>query len=179
MIGMLKAMATTLRALGKKPVTVQYPGQHLPIQARYMGFPGLLWDFKNSESACTGCEVCMRYCPTECISVTMKDNPRFKTGESTKRKIVDDFQIRMERCILCGICVEVCNFDAIAMTHVHEEGAGTRGKLIFDMADLHRIGMEYQQMVLDKRQGNESNQIKFIKQAAEAKDEAGKEEKPD
>jgi NADH-quinone oxidoreductase subunit I len=106
MKGLLKSLLTTLRTTADKPVTVQYPDQHLPLAPRYMGFPGLLWDFKQNEPACTGCQVCMRNCPTECITVTMQDNPRFKTGESKRRKLVDHFDIKIERCILCSICVE-------------------------------------------------------------------------
>ena len=64
--------------------------------------------------------------------------------KSSRRKIVDDFQIRMERCILCGICVEVCNFEAIAMTDYHEEADISRGGLIATKEDLFRMGRDYQ-----------------------------------
>ena len=144
MIGMLTGLAVTLRTAFRKPVTVQYPKEHLPLAPRYMGFPVLLWDDKVDEPACTGCQVCMRYCPTECMTVTMKDNPAFKEGTSKRRKIVDNFEIRMERCILCGICVEVCNFEAIAMSDYHEEGSISRGGLIASKADLFRMGRDYQ-----------------------------------
>lgn len=144
MKGLLKGLATSLRGMVGKPVTVQYPKERLPLAPRYMGFPGLLWDFKQNEPACTGCQVCARYCPTECISVTMKDNPRFATGESTRRKIVDHFEIKVERCILCSICVEVCAFDAIEMTHKHEEASTTRGQLRADLPVLLEWGKEYQ-----------------------------------
>ena len=159
MIGFLRSMATTLRSMLRKPVTVEYPGKplpgrqpsparggkHLPMSDRYLGFPALLWDNVVNEPSCTGCLVCMRYCPTECIKVTMKDNPLFAEGKSSRRKIVDDFQIRMERCILCNICVEVCNFEAIAMTDYHEEADITRGGLIATKDDLFRMGRDYQQ----------------------------------
>ena len=131
MIGIFKGLAVTIATVFRKPITVQYPdgdppakllGQkpksrvHLPLSSRYMGFPVLLWDDGVDEPACTGCMVCMRYCPTECMTVTMKDNPLFAEGKSKRKKIVDNFEIRMERCILCAICVEVCNFEAIAMS---------------------------------------------------------------
>ena len=158
MIGFFKALFTTLSTFLRRPVTVQYPGKprqgdvpsharggkHLPVNERYLGFPALLWDDVVNEPSCTGCLVCMRYCPTECIDVTMKDNPLYAEGKSGRRKIVDDFQIRMERCILCNICVEVCNFEAIAMTDYHEEADISRGGLIATMDDLFRMGRDYQ-----------------------------------
>ena len=104
----------------------------------------MLWDDKVDEPACTGCLVCMRYCPTECITVNMMDNPLYKEGKSSRRKIVDNFEIRMERCILCAICVEVCNFEAIAMTDYHEEADISRGGLIATKEDLFRMGRDYQ-----------------------------------
>ncbi|MCH8283330.1 MAG: NADH-quinone oxidoreductase subunit I [Chloroflexi bacterium] len=144
MIGLFKSLVVTLQSMLRKPVTVQYPGEHLPMSPRYLGFPGLLWDDAIDEPACTGCLVCARYCPTDCITVSMKDNPLYKEGKSKRRKIVDDFQIRMERCILCGICVEVCNFEAIAMTDYHEEADISRGDLIATKEDLFRMGRDYQ-----------------------------------
>jgi NADH-quinone oxidoreductase subunit I len=145
MKGTLKGLAVTIKTAIKKPVTVQYPQEHLPLAPRYAGVPLLLWDEKTGEPACTGCQVCMRYCPTECITVSMMDNPKFKAGESKRKKIVQDFQIRMERCILCQICVEVCNFNAIRMSDLHEEADHGRGDLVMTKAKLLEQGKEYMQ----------------------------------
>ncbi|MBZ0263773.1 NAD(P)H-dependent oxidoreductase subunit E [bacterium] len=46
---------------------------------------------------CTGCLVCKRQCPVEAIS-----------GEKKKLHIIDQ-----DICTTCGICMEVCNFDAV------------------------------------------------------------------
>ena len=133
MIEGLKGLATTLRWLGRKPVTVHYPDQHLPVQDRYMGFPALLWDVTADEPFCTGCMVCVRECPTQCMTAVMHDNPKAVDGTSHRRKIIETFEINLNRCILCGICVDVCNFDAIEMSHEHElasfERTGARADL--------------------------------------------------
>jgi NADH-quinone oxidoreductase subunit I len=120
MISGLKGMLVTLRWLGKKNITANYPKQHLPVQDRFMGFPGLLWDETADEPFCTGCMVCVRECPTQCMTAIMHDNPNAVEGKSHRRKIIETFEINLNRCILCGICVDVCNFDAIAMSHEHE-----------------------------------------------------------
>ncbi len=141
--GMLVTLVSTFNGL-RKPVTVQYPNQHIPIQPRFMGFPALTWDHKVSEPYCTACMVCIRNCPTLCMSATMEDNPLQKEGKSTRKKIVETFEINLNRCILCGICVEVCNFDAIVMSHEHEMSTYQRNGDRVDLIGLLEMGKRFQ-----------------------------------
>ena len=147
MLGSIKGMLITMVSTFKgftNPVTVQYPNEHLPIQPRYMGFPALTWDGKVGEPWCTGCMVCIRNCPTLCMSATMMDNPLQQEGKSHRKKIVDSFEINLNRCILCGICVDVCNFDAIVMSHDHEMSTYERNGDRVDLIGLLEMGKRYQ-----------------------------------
>ena len=144
MIAGLKGLRTTLRWLVRKPVTAHYPEQHLPVQDRYMGFPALLWDETGDEPFCTGCMVCIRECPTQCMSAAMQDNPNFTDGTSHRRKIIETFEINLNRCILCGICVDVCAFDAIEMSHEHELASYGRAGARADLDLLLDLGRSYQ-----------------------------------
>tara|TARA_B100001013_G_scaffold229400_1_gene140732 strand:- start:248 stop:550 length:303 start_codon:yes stop_codon:yes gene_type:complete len=74
----------------------------------------------------------------------MKDNPLQQEGKSPRRKIVDTFEINLNRCILCGICVEVCNFDAIVMSHEHEMSVYERNGDRVDLIELLEMGKKYQ-----------------------------------
>ena len=47
--------------------------------------------------ACNGCTVCARQCPAEAIAGKRKD-----------QHVIDD-----GKCVKCGVCVEVCKFDAV------------------------------------------------------------------
>ncbi len=146
MIGFLEGLKVTLKTAGRKPVTAQYPEpqKRLAVQDRYMGFPALLWDGDVPEPYCTGCMVCIRNCPTQCMSAQMMDNPKHAEGTSRRRKIISEFEINLGRCILCGICVDVCNFDAIEMSHEHELSKYERNGNRADLPRLLEMGQEFQ-----------------------------------
>ncbi len=139
MLGVLRSLGETLRTMARKPVTVQYPTVRHAIPERSRGYPLLLWDADTGEPFCTGCHACERACPTECISVIMKDNPLAAEGKSKRRKIVDQFLLDYGRCIRCRICVETCNFSAIAMNNDwdgHEMSRYDRADLVMDLDQL-------------------------------------------
>ena len=146
MIGFLKGLVVTLKTTLRHPVTAQYPDpdQRLDIADRFMGFPALTWDSEVGEPYCTGCMVCIRYCPTQCMSAEMMDNPRHAEGKSRRRKIIKEFEINLGRCILCRICVDVCNFDAIEMGHDHELSKYERNGNRVDLDRLLEMGTRYQ-----------------------------------
>ena len=153
----VKGMFLTLMSSAKglrEPVTRQYPATgnffqredaSTPVEPRFMGFPALTWDEDIGEPYCTSCMVCIRHCPTQCMSATMKDNPLQAEGKSSRRKIVDSFEINLNRCILCGICVEWCNFDAIVMSHEHEMSTYARNGDRVDLPALLELGWKHQQ----------------------------------
>ena len=136
-----------MRTARRRPVTAQYPEpeKRQPVQDRFMGFPALTWDYEVVEPYCTGCMVCIRECPTQCMSAQMKDNPKAAEGTSSRRKIIETFEINLGRCILCGICVDVCNFDAIEMSHEHELSVFERNGNRATKERLLEMGWDYQQ----------------------------------
>ena len=59
-----------------------------------------LISFRIDEDNCTGCTLCARNCPTGAIS-----------GDRREVHVIDP-----EICIKCGICEQVCNFDAVIVS---------------------------------------------------------------
>jgi NADH-quinone oxidoreductase subunit F len=53
--------------------------------------------YRIDKDACTGCTLCAKKCPQECIS-----------GERKQVHTIDE-----SRCIRCGVCKDVCNFNAV------------------------------------------------------------------
>ena len=92
----------------------------------------------------------------------MKDNPNHKSlgGDSSRRKIIDKFWIDYARCMRCNICVEVCNFEAIAMNNTwtgHETSVHDRQDLVMDL----------QQLLSQSRAGRINEWVPVIGQANE------------
>ena len=69
------------------------------------------------EDSCTGCQVCIPFCPVDCIEPVASDKYNIP---------IPPVQIRFNECIGCQICARVCTkmtWDAIRMmpTDVFEE----------------------------------------------------------
>ena len=89
----------------------------------------------------------------------MKDNPLFSEGKSRRKKIIDEFEINLGRCILCGICVEVCNFDAIEMSHEHELSKRARNGNRFDLQQLLDLGIKFQDTKWEPKQPEKNSGV--------------------
>jgi NADH-quinone oxidoreductase subunit I len=139
MKGIMKGLGVTFSTFLRKPVTVEYPDERNVLPPRQRSFPVLTWDFDHDEPFCTGCNVCVRNCPVDCMTATMHDNPKYAEGTSNRRKIVEKFWIDYARCMRCNICVEVCPFEAIVMDNNwsgHEHSAYDRRDLHMDIDEL-------------------------------------------
>ncbi len=180
MLNSVKALRISLGTMMRRKVTAEYPKEHLPLQDRFMGFPALTWDEARDEPFCTGCMVCVRYCPTQCMSAQMTDNPKFADCDSHRKKIIGTFEINLGRCILCAICVDVCNFDAIEMSFEHERSERLRDANRVDLPARLEMGKAYQKESSGKQSkpNAPSPKEKEVIAAAKAAKEAAAEAHP-
>ena len=68
------------------------------------------------EENCTVCMLCARSCPDWCIYIEGHKEqrpPRREGGRPRSVSVLDRFDIDYALCMYCGICVEVCPFDAL------------------------------------------------------------------
>lgn len=181
MLSSLRGLGVTLRGALRSKVTAEYPKEHLPLDNRFMGFPALTWDGARDEPYCTGCMVCVRYCPTQCMSAKMQDNEKFSEGVSHRKKIIESFEINLGRCILCGICVDVCNFDAIEMSLEHERSERLRNAnrvdlpTLLDMGRVYQVEVGWKQSKPNATSPNEKEAAKAAAEETKAADEAAPE----
>ena len=105
-------MVQTLKpdSMGGGPVTVQYPHEKEEPTPRARGVISL------HEENCTACMLCARECPDWCIYIEGHKYlapPRREGGKPRQKNALDRFSIDFSLCMYCGICVEVCPFEAL------------------------------------------------------------------
>lgn len=129
-VGLATGLRVTLRALGAKKNTVQYPIERLDVSPNWHGLLALPVDPATGKDKCIICFQCERVCPDRCIHIEA-------TGKGKERQLTR-FDIEMDKCCYCALCVEVCPTAAIVFVPCYEASTLDRNRLIYDLDDLHR-----------------------------------------
>ncbi|MBI3818629.1 MAG: NADH-quinone oxidoreductase subunit I [Planctomycetes bacterium] len=95
----LVGMRITLKYFFKKPETVQYPEERMPIPDRYRGIHYL------EQEKCIYCFMCARACPVDCISMEAVRHGKELEWVS--------FTVDYNRCMFCELCTYPCPKDCI------------------------------------------------------------------
>ena len=108
-VGLLKGLGVTLKHLLSRSITQQYPHEKPDLPPRTRGVIAL-----KAEN-CTVCWKCSRECPDWCIYIEShkETHQPASGGRARSAKLLDRFAIDYALCMYCGICVEVCPFDAL------------------------------------------------------------------
>jgi NADH-quinone oxidoreductase subunit I len=108
-IGLLKGLLVTLKTMMRPSITQQYPEEKPDLPPRTRGVIAL------KEANCTVCYKCSRECPDWCIYIDAhkETHEPASGGRARSVKVLDRFAIDYALCMYCGICVEVCPFDAL------------------------------------------------------------------
>src|SRR6266516_2880872 len=107
--GLIKGLAVTLKTMMKPAVTQQYPHEKPDLPAHTRGV------IARKQENCTVCYKCSRACPDWCIYIDAhkEQHEPASGGKGRSVKVLDRFAIDYALCMYCGICVEVCPFDAL------------------------------------------------------------------
>jgi NAD(P)H-quinone oxidoreductase subunit I len=123
-IGVAKGLALTFKHLFRAPITVQYPEEKLTVSRRIRG-NDLVW----FPEKCTGCATCAKSCPQGNIEIiTHRD--------AANNYIVDKFEVDTGRCMFCGLCVESCPYEALAMGYSYERAQYRRKDMVLSKEDV-------------------------------------------
>jgi NADH-quinone oxidoreductase subunit I len=108
-IGLIKGLLVTLRHLFSRSITQEYPHEKPDLPPRTRGVIAL------KQENCTVCWKCSRECPDWCIYIEShkETHAPVSGGRARSAKVLDRFAIDYALCMYCGICVEVCPFDAL------------------------------------------------------------------
>lgn len=133
---LLLGMKTTLEYLFTHAITLQYPKERWTMPVRSRGVTALITDEKTKRLKCTACLICGRNCPTRAIRIV-------PAKDETGKRYPQEFEINQGICIFCGICQEVCPFDAIKLVNKYEFSVYHKDKLIYKKEKLAEIGKGY------------------------------------
>ncbi|MEV4579490.1 4Fe-4S binding protein [Nonomuraea jabiensis] len=116
----------------RKSVTQQYPEVKPALPPRSRGVIALV------EENCTSCMLCARECPDWCIYIDSHKEtiPAPEGGRPRQRNVLDRFAIDFSLCMYCGICIEVCPFDALFWSPEFEYAEGDIRNLIHEKDKL-------------------------------------------
>ena len=131
--GVVKGLGVTFRTMLEGAVTVQYPHEKEDPPTRARGVIALL------EENCTVCMLCARSCPDWCIYIEGHKEqrpPRREGGRPRSVSVLDRFDIDYALCMYCGICVEVCPFDALHWSPEYEYSEPSIAALLNDKEKL-------------------------------------------
>ena len=98
------------RSLFKRPVTEMYPFQKTAAPSRLRG------ELHYSPEKCTGCQLCVKDCPSNAIELITVD------------KVAKRFVMRyhIDRCTFCAQCVQNCRFECLGMSNEQWELAALK-----------------------------------------------------
>ncbi len=113
----VKGLKITLGYNVSKSITHRYPDDEkwVPYR-RFRGVHTLNRDEKGRE-LCVACELCVKACPTSCITVVpMEDD----TGRGIADRVAKVWKVNLVRCMFCGYCEDACPTRAVRLGREYE-----------------------------------------------------------
>ena len=129
---LIAGMAITARYAFKKPVTVIYPKERIPMK-RFKGPISFVLSEKTNDHLCIACNACIKVCPSRCMSLEAQ-----KSAVDGKR-VLTDFKVNYMLCSLCSLCIDVCPTDALRHDDPnYDMVSSTQKEMVMDLLEPFR-----------------------------------------
>jgi NADH-quinone oxidoreductase subunit I len=106
-LALIKGLVLTFKFMFQPKVTIQYPKEKAPVPERFRG----MLTFHIDE--CIACDLCVRACPSACISLESERN-------TAGKKIIQNYTIDFGKCNWCRLCEEACPTNPKSVHHTLE-----------------------------------------------------------
>jgi NADH-quinone oxidoreductase subunit I len=120
--GVLKGFGITIKNMFRPVITVQYPEQRLVIPERARWAVHAVFN-EDGTPKCTACLICVKECPDHVLRVESSTKPE-------GGKHIDTYVYEVGACMMCGLCVNACPYQAIEMSHEFELATRNHSDLI-------------------------------------------------
>jgi len=86
--------------------------------------------------------LCVRECPAWCIELDSHTVEVTEEGARRPRKVnvLDSFEIDYSLCMYCGVCIDVCPFDALAWDEHRALVTADREDMLLGIVELRPSG---------------------------------------
>ncbi|MCK4825899.1 NADH-quinone oxidoreductase subunit I [bacterium] len=96
--------AEVFKNMFKKPITVRFPAESIPIAEGYRG------EHDYDINKCISCGLCARICPNKAIEMV-------EAPKKYKNKYKKTYpKIDLGKCCFCGLCQDICPPGALKLT---------------------------------------------------------------
>ena len=124
-LGLFLSMRVAFKNLFRPAITIRYPHERAQIPERARWALEIKYAPDGSHR-CTACRICEKECPNFLIDLKLETNP-------DRSKTIKHWLYRRGGCMMCGLCVDSCPFDAIKMGHNYELAHASPDLLEYDL----------------------------------------------
>ncbi|HHL40406.1 MAG TPA: NADH-quinone oxidoreductase subunit I [Deltaproteobacteria bacterium] len=117
LLDLLKGLRVTLGYNVSKSITHRYPDEEKWIPYKRFRGRHTLNRTPDGKELCVACELCVKACPTRCITVVpMEDD----TGRGIADRVPKVWRVDLVRCLFCGYCEDACPTRAVRLGRDYE-----------------------------------------------------------
>lgn len=113
----VKGLSVTLGYNASRSISTRYPDTEKWVPYRRFRGAHTLNRDENGRELCVACELCVKACPTDCITVVPEED---NTGRGIADRVPKVWKVDLVRCLFCGYCEDACPTTAVRLGREYE-----------------------------------------------------------